>query len=264
MPPPCSGVSGVQVPAPAEPAGADNAVALLPSPLPSPLSPRSPLTPPVWLFGYGSLIWRPAIAHTATFDGYITPYRRAFYQASTDHRGTPDAPGRVVTLITPPPGGPPVSADDPTWRVYGRAFRLPDASASAIMAEVDVREQGGYRRTAVAVHPVGGGPPLTDVICYVGDEANPMWRGSTAAERDEAAIAAIIDTAVGPSGANDEYLERLHDALSGLGGDPHVAALVSHLHRRRVTRATGLVGGGGVSSPTTANGAASIVTQAHQ
>lgn len=240
-------------PAPAAAAGTDSGADA--APLPPPLPPP---TPPVWLFGYGSLIWRPAIAHTATFDGYIAPFRRAFYQASTDHRGTPDAPGRVVTIISPPAGGPPVRDDDPTWRVYGRAFRLPDASAAAILSDVDVREQGGYRRTTVAVHPVGGGPPLTDVVCYVGEEANPMWRGRDAAERDEAAIATIIDTAVGPSGANDEYLERLHDALDGLGGDPHVASLVAHLHRRRAARAAGLEGGGGgAPSPVAvANGAA--------
>lgn len=263
MPPPCPGATGVPTPTPAVSNGIDSAAA--PPPSPPPPSPPPP-TPPVWLFGYGSLIWRPAIAHTATFDGYITPFRRAFYQASTDHRGTPDAPGRVVTLLSPPAGVSPVRDDDPTWRVYGRAFRLPDASAAAILTDVDVREQGGYRRTAVAVHPVGGGPPLTNVVCYVGEEANPMWRGRDAAERDEAAIAAIIDTAVGPSGANDEYLERLHDALGGLGGDPHVASLVAHLHRRRAARAAGLEGGERETpSPVAvANGVAPPVTQDRQ
>ncbi|OSX75457.1 hypothetical protein BU14_0235s0006 [Porphyra umbilicalis] len=216
-----------------------------------------PVTPPVWLFGYGSLIWRPAIPHTATLDGYITPYRRAFYQASTDHRGTPDAPGRVVTLLSPPEGAPPVAAEDPSWRVYGRAFRLPDADAQAIMADVDVREQGGYTRTLVTVHAAAGGDDgggdggggggggkgrLEGAICYVGDAANPMFRGGTPAERDDAAIAAIIDTAVGPSGPNDVYLVRLHEALASMGGDPHVAALVAHLRRRRAAR--GGTGGG--------------------
>lgn len=261
MAPPCPDAVGVTPAAPAAAASADSA-----APAPS-AAPTPPLTLPVWLFGYGSLIWRPAIAHTATLDGYITPYRRAFYQASTDHRGTPDAPGRVVTLLSPPADGPPVRDDDPTWRVYGRAFRLPDESAAAIMADVDVREQGGYRRTTVTVHPVGGGgPPLKGVVCYVGDEANPMWRGRDTAERDESAIAAIIDTAVGPSGANVEYLERLHDALGALGGDPHVTSLVGHLHRLRAARATALGGEGGEASsnPVAANGATLTVAQARQ
>eukprot|EP00850_Spirogloea_muscicola_P021227 SM000241S08516 [mRNA] locus=s241:141194:143826:+ [translate_table: standard] len=57
----------------------------------------------LWIFGYGSLVWRAGFEYDRRVVGYIRGYRRVFYQGSTDHRGTPELPGRTVTL-EPQPG----------------------------------------------------------------------------------------------------------------------------------------------------------------
>jgi len=55
---------------------------------------------PLWVFGYGSLVWRAGFDAAAATGGVcVRSQRRVFHQGSTDHRGTPEAPGRVVTLV---------------------------------------------------------------------------------------------------------------------------------------------------------------------
>jgi cation transport regulator ChaC len=57
----------------------------------------------LWLFGYGSLIWNPgSIPFVRKVPAFVQGWKREFRQKSTDHRGTIDAPGRVVTLVPEP------------------------------------------------------------------------------------------------------------------------------------------------------------------
>jgi cation transport regulator ChaC len=89
---------------------------------------------PLWIFGYGSLVWRPAFAHVERRAGYVRGFRRRFWQGSSDHRGVPHAPGRVVTLL---PG-------EPDERCFGTAYRVAPGREAEVLDKLDVRERGGY------------------------------------------------------------------------------------------------------------------------
>jgi glutathione-specific gamma-glutamylcyclotransferase len=151
----------------------------------------------VWLFGYGSLIWRPDVAFDERVPAVLHGYERRFWQRSGDHRGTADFMGRVVTLV-PKEGA----------RVVGVAYRLTEPGPT--LERVDVREQQGYARLVLPVERVGGG--ALDAVVYVADQANPYFAGDEALE----ATAQVVAKARGPSGANLDYARSLVVALGEL------------------------------------------------
>ena len=170
---------------------------------------------PLWLFGYGSLIWRPAIPFVERRPASARGYARRFWQGSTDHRGVPEAPGRVVTLLP--------SAGD---RCEGVAYRVPDHEAEAVLATLDIRERGGYVRLDLTIDLRA--PDIADVtaLTYVASPDNPDWLGPAPL----AEIARQIARSRGPSGPNREYLLRLAAALREQGADdPHVFDLEREL-----------------------------------
>lgn len=147
----------------------------------------------LWIFGYGSLMWRPDIPFDERRIGYIDGWIRRFYQGSTDHRGVPGAPGRVVTLL-----------EAPGQRVWGCAFRIPEREQAAVLANLDHREKGGYTRETLTFHPRNSSKPHM-VLAYHATTDNPNYLGPAG---DQEIVAQIRD-AHGPSGPNREYLERL-------------------------------------------------------
>lgn len=132
-----------------------------------------------------------------------------FWQSSTDHRGTPEFPGRVVTLVPNPEG-----------KVWGRAYAL-EGDPEKILAYLDDREKGGYQRTYFEVETESG--ERLRVLTYLGNEDNPSYIGPEC----ETVTAEIIRRAVGPSGANIDYLRQLHQSLNELQAEvPHIKNLL--------------------------------------
>jgi len=171
---------------------------------------------PLWLFAYGSLIWRPGFEYAERARGYVQGWSRRFWQGSTDHRGLPGAPGRVLTL-TPDEG----------TACWGVAYRLEPSTQESTLRHLDVREQGGYERHDVEFQCVEGTRRGSwPALVYVAAPDNPDYLGPARLEE----IARQVSRAAGPSGNNAEYVLELHAVLAALGiEDPHVAELAALL-----------------------------------
>jgi cation transport protein ChaC len=163
----------------------------------------------VWLFGYGSLIYKADFPFIERRAARIRDWSRRFWQGSHDHRGTPDAPGRVVTLIP-----------DPGAVCSGMAYLI----TPTVFDHLDRREKNGYLRHTTTIEFSDGGS--AEGLVYIAPRTNAAFLGPA----PEAEIARHIATAKGPSGRNRDYLVHLADALRKLGEhDAHVFAIEKHL-----------------------------------
>lgn len=166
----------------------------------------------MWIFGYGSLIWKQEFPFTSLRPCVVHGFRRVFYQGSTDHRGVPGSPGRVVTLV-PEAGS----------SVTGVAFELPEESIEATLDALDFREKGGYERVLVDAFDIQSNELLPEkCLSYIASQDNDEYLGPA----PDDAIAAQIAASKGPSGPNTEYLFKLADGLRAIGAlDEHVFKL---------------------------------------
>ena len=176
----------------------------------------------VYIFGYGSLCWRPDFPYISSHPAYIVGYHRRFYQGSPDHRGTEHSPGRVVTLVQQQEGV-----------VYGVVYLVQREQVMAVLEYLDVREQGGYECANVTAHLHNPGPELphsVPALTYLATESNRHYLGPASDD----VIADTIASSVGPSGHNSEYLFRLADWMAAVGvRDEHVERLCEQVRRRQ-------------------------------
>lgn len=168
-----------------------------------------------WIFGYGSLIWRPGFRYLTRRAGWVEGWSRRLWQRSTDHRGTPEAPGRVATLV-------PVAGE----RCGGAAYQIDGADLPSVLDALHVREQQGYEVVSLEVRLDDGA--VVEATTWVATASNPYFTGDESVR----AIAEVVRRSQGPSGSNIEYVLELERALASLGApDAHVTAVASLLDR---------------------------------
>ena len=163
----------------------------------------------LWIFGYGSLVWRPSFTYEDRRPAWIKGWKRRFWQGSTDHRGVPGAPGRVVTLVA-----------DPDSTCWGVAYGLRESVAAGVIDQLDFRERGGYRRVELQAFFPGG--TQVPALSYFASRENENYLGPAPLQE----IARQVKSASGPSGSNVEYVRELAEAMRTIGTqDDHLFEL---------------------------------------
>jgi glutathione-specific gamma-glutamylcyclotransferase len=153
-----------------------------------------------WVFGYGSLMWRPGFAYLERAAATLHGRRRAFCIYSVHHRGTPERRGLVLGLAA---GG----------ATRGMAYRVADADWAETYAYLREREQPTetYVEARVSVRLADGRE--VEALTFLSDRAHPQWAGVLSLERQTELIAG----ATGLSGRNADYLADLVEHLREAG-----------------------------------------------
>lgn len=157
---------------------------------------------PVWIFGYGSLIWNPAFEFVEQRAGRLYGYHRSFCLRTPIGRGSPDCPGLVLGL-------------DRGGSCTGIAFRIDESDPAVLEEELDViwsREMlaGSYRPTWVRLYGKDG--PF-HAVAFVMRRDCERYAGNLTPHH----TAEIIARAAGPLGPCRDYLHKTLDALHALG-----------------------------------------------
>jgi cation transport protein ChaC len=145
--------------------------------------------PELWVFGYGSLIWRPGFPYVERRIARLVGAHRALCVYSWVHRGTRERPGLVLGL-------------DRGGTCRGIAFRVAPADREEVVAGLRAREQ------VTAVYLERTRPIRFDdgstakALTYIVDRNSPQYAGKL----DEETLFRVVSEAEGQSGFNRDYV----------------------------------------------------------
>jgi cation transport protein ChaC len=171
-----------------------------------------------YVFGYGSLIWKPGFEHAGTHPGLLRGFHRRFCLWSRLYRGTPAAPGLVLGL-------------DRGGACRGLVFRVPGRMAGEVLAYLDAREiprgEDVYVRRLLPVRLLDQGQ-VVRAVAYVANRSHPSY-----CRPCPHTAAATIAQGVGQAGTNRDYLLHTVSHLDAMGmrdaGLERIAALMEGL-----------------------------------
>ena len=157
---------------------------------------------PLWVFGYGSLVWNPGFAWSSRRLAVLEGFRRSFCMLSIHHRGTEERPGLVLALD---------AAEGA--ECHGVAFEIAPQIAEETLEYLRAREliSAAYLEKS---HPlVLDDGRRVEAVVYVIDRQHWQYCGALTLEDQARRIAG----AVGGRGANSDYLHQTAAHLAALG-----------------------------------------------
>ena len=166
----------------------------------------------LWVFGYGSLIWRPGFAFEESVAARLNGYHRSLCVFSHVHRGTPERPGLVLGL-------------DRGGICRGLAFRVAPPHAAGTIAYLREREQATsvYLERHLPVSLEDG--RRVRALVYVADRKHLQYAGRLPAEE----LLKLVRQGRGSSGENPDYVLRTHDHLRKMGIFDPVLSHLAHV-----------------------------------
>jgi cation transport protein ChaC len=167
----------------------------------------------LWVFGYGSLMWRPGFPFVDRRHAHLHGYHRSLCVLSHVHRGTPERPGLVLGL-------------DRGGRCHGVAFRVAEREAEATVEYLREREQvtAVYLERRLPIRLDDG--RRVEALAYVVDRRHPQYAG----DLPEPEVLRLVRQGQGVSGANPDYVRSTHEHLAAMGvTDPTLDRIVRDL-----------------------------------